>query len=133
MSQGDHGLVEEEKVAHVQPRHDGKTHDDQVDTASGGLAMLAGAESRKLVVKLQSAADKLDAAIGDTSSGGAASLAPRLNELATDISATSRQLNRVLKLIEESPQSLVFGAPALPPGPGEPGFVPPTAAGAPSR
>ncbi len=85
------------------------------------------AESRKLVVKLQSAADKLDAAIGDTSSGGAASLAPRLNELATDISATSRQLNRVLKLIEESPQSLVFGAPALPPGPGEPGFVPPPA------
>ena len=83
------------------------------------------AESRKLVVKLQSAADKLDSAIGDPSASGAAALMPRLNELTTDISTTSRQLNRVLKLIEDSPQSLVFGAPALPPGPGEPGFSAP--------
>ncbi|MBS1191820.1 MAG: Mammalian cell entry related protein [Rhodocyclaceae bacterium] len=82
-------------------------------------------ESRALVAKLQTTADKLDVAIGEPAAGGAATLMPRLNELASDISATSRQLNRVLKLIEDSPQSLVFGAPAIPPGPGEPGFVPP--------
>lgn len=83
------------------------------------------AETRTLVGKLQNTADKLDAAIGDSSSGGAAALMPRVNELASDLSATSRQLSRVLKIIEESPQSLVFGAPPIPPGPGEPGFTPP--------
>lgn len=83
------------------------------------------AETRQLIAKLQTTADKLDVAIGQPSAGGVAALMPRLNELSADISATSRQLNRVLKMIEDSPQSLVFGAPALPPGPGESGFVPP--------
>lgn len=83
------------------------------------------AETRQLIAKLQTTADKLDVAIGQPSAGGAAALMPRLNELSADISATSRQLNRVLKMIEDSPQSLVFGAPALPPGPGEAGFVAP--------
>ncbi len=32
------------------------------------------------------------------------------------------QLSRVLRILEDSPQGLVFGAPALPPGPGEAGF-----------
>ena len=85
------------------------------------------AETRALVGKLAAAAEKLDLAVGEPSAGGAAALMPRLNELATDISTTSRQLNRVLKMIEESPQSLVFGAPAPAPGPGEPGFAPPAA------
>lgn len=83
------------------------------------------AETRGLVGKLASAAEKLDGAIGDQSASGAAALMPRLNELSADLAGTSRQLNRVLKMIEESPQSLVFGAPAPPPGPGEAGFKPP--------
>jgi phospholipid/cholesterol/gamma-HCH transport system substrate-binding protein len=49
---------------------------------------------------------------------------PRLNELATDFSLTSRQLSRVLRLLEDTPQGLVFGAPAQAPGPGEAGFNP---------
>lgn len=87
------------------------------------------AETRALVARLQATADKLDVAIGEPAAGGAAALMPRLNEMAGDISVTSRQLNRVLKMIEDSPQSLVFGAPATPPGPGEPGFVAPQPAG----
>jgi phospholipid/cholesterol/gamma-HCH transport system substrate-binding protein len=39
---------------------------------------------------------------------------------------TSRQLNRVLQMLEESPQSIVFGPPRHAPGPGEAGFVAPT-------
>jgi phospholipid/cholesterol/gamma-HCH transport system substrate-binding protein len=31
-------------------------------------------------------------------------------------------LSRVLRLLEDSPQGLVFGVPAAAPGPGEPGF-----------
>lgn len=98
----------------------------KLSTTAGEAGPLL-AETRALVGKLASAAEKLDLAIGDPSASGAASLMPRLNELSVDIGTTSRQLNRVLKMIEEAPQSLVFGAPVQPPGPGEPGFVVPAA------
>lgn len=81
------------------------------------------AETRVAIGKMQVAADKFDVAIGDPSANGAAALMPRLNEMAKDFSLTARQLSRVLRILEDSPQGLVFGAPALPPGPGEPGFA----------
>lgn len=81
------------------------------------------AEARVTVGKMQAAADKFDVAVGDPSANGAAALMPRLNEMAGDFSTTARQLSRVLRILEDTPQGLVFGAPALPPGPGEPGFA----------
>ncbi|MCL2345677.1 MAG: MlaD family protein [Desulfobulbus sp.] len=80
-------------------------------------------EARTTIGKMQQAAAKLDAAIGDPAASGTAALMPRLNEMAGDFSATARQLNRVLRQLEDSPQGLVFGVPSQPPGPGEPGFV----------
>ena len=80
------------------------------------------ADTRLLIGKMQAATDKFDVAIGEASAGGASALMPRLNELASDFSTTSRQLSRVLRILEDSPQGLVFGAPALPAGPGEAGF-----------
>jgi len=80
------------------------------------------ADTRTLIGKMQTATDKLDVAIGDASAGGTSALMPRLNELAIDFSLTSRQLSRVLRILEDSPQGLVFGVPAQPPGPGEAGF-----------
>ncbi len=80
------------------------------------------ADTRLLIGKMQLATDKLDVAIGDAAAGGTSALMPRLNELATDISTASRQLSRVLKLLEDSPQGLVFGVPSASPGPGEAGF-----------
>src|SRR5574343_574358 len=82
------------------------------------------ADTRVLIGKMQLATDKLDVAIGDASAGGTSALMPRLNELATDFSMTSRQLSRVLRILEDTPQGLVFGVPAVLPGPGEPGFAP---------
>ncbi len=96
----------------------------QLSTAAAELGPLL-ADTRVLVGKMQLATDKLDVAIGDASAGGASALMPRLNEMATDFSATSRQLGRVLRILEESPQSLVFGATPPPPGPGEAGFQAP--------
>lgn len=102
-----------------------KLVDDQnigkLSAAAGEVAPLL-ADTRLLIGKMQAATDKLDGAIGDASAGGTSALMPRLNELATDFSTTSRQLSRVLRILEDSPQGLVFGAPALPPGPGEAGF-----------
>ena len=90
--------------------------------AAGVLGPLI-ADTRQLVGKMHTTAEKLDVAIGDASAGGTSALMPRLNELAADFSLTSRQLSRVLRLLEDSPQGLVFGVPAPPPGPGEPGFM----------
>lgn len=85
------------------------------------------AEARGLVARLQAASDKFEAALGDPATGGAGALAPRLNELSAELSVNSRQLNRVLRQLEQSPQSLIFGAPQPAPGPGEAGFVAPAA------
>jgi phospholipid/cholesterol/gamma-HCH transport system substrate-binding protein len=81
-------------------------------------------DTRILIGKMQLATDKLDVAIGDASAGGTSALMPRLNELAVDFSMTSRQLSRVLRILEDTPQGLVFGSPAQLPGPGEAGFSP---------
>ncbi len=96
----------------------------RISQAAGEVAPLL-ADTRVLIGKMQVATDKLDVAIGDASAGGTSALMPRLNELATDFSLTSRQLSRVLRLLEDTPQGLVFGVPAPLPGPGEPGFVAP--------
>ena len=94
-----------------------------ISVAARDIAPLL-ADTRLMIGKLQVAADKFDVAIGDPSANGASALMPRLNEMAADFSMTSRQLSRVLRILEDSPQGLVFGAPALPSGPGEPGFEP---------
>ena len=52
--------------------------------------------------------------------GAGNGLIPRLNDLSADLSSSSRQLNRVLQMLEDSPQSLIFGRPKALPGPGEP-------------
>lgn len=95
----------------------------QLSRAAGEVGPLL-ADTRILIGKMQLATDKLDVAIGDASAGGTSALMPRLNELATDFSMTSRQLSRVLRILEDTPQGLVFGAPAQVPGPGEAGFSP---------
>ncbi|MDR2186437.1 MAG: MlaD family protein [Azonexus sp.] len=95
------------------------THNLSAALAEAGPLL---ADTRHAAIAVQRAADKLDAAIGDPASGGAAALMPRLNAMADDFSTTARQLNRVLDLLADSPQSLISGAPATPPGPGEPGF-----------
>lgn len=95
----------------------------RLSSAAGEVGPLLS-DTRTLVGKMQAVTDKLDVAIGDASAGGASGLMPRLNELATDFSLTSRQLSRVLRILEDTPQGLVLGVPAPAPGPGESGFDP---------
>ncbi|WP_263772309.1 MlaD family protein [Propionivibrio soli] len=82
-------------------------------------------EARGLVANLQSVSQKLDATLGTSTDGGAATLMPKLNDLSTELAASAQRLNRVLQMLEESPQSLIFGRQKIPPGPGETGFVAP--------
>ena len=81
-------------------------------------------EARNLVVHLQSTSEKIETALGSNNSNGIGAIAPRISELTTELSSASRQLQRVLQVLEDSPQSLIFGR-QVQPGPGETGFVPP--------
>ena len=83
------------------------------------------AEARGLVSRLQAVSEKLDVTLGDPGAGGSRALVPKLNELSSELSTSSRQLNRVLQMLEDSPQSLIFGRQNGAPGPGEAGFVAP--------
>ena len=83
------------------------------------------AEARGLVSRLQSVSEKLDATLGDSSNDSASALVPRLNALSTELTTNSAQLNRVLQMLENSPQSLIFGHQKTAPGPGETGFTAP--------
>ncbi len=47
---------------------------------------------------------------------------PKMNELLTDLQATSRQVRETADLLERNPQSLLLGPKLSQPGPGEPGF-----------
>ncbi len=54
-----------------------------------------------------------------------ANAVPRIVQLTEELTRTTRRLDRLVRSLEEQPQSLVFGRPAPPPGPGEPGFSAP--------
>ncbi|HET7930961.1 MAG TPA: MlaD family protein [Rhodanobacteraceae bacterium] len=48
--------------------------------------------------------------------------APDFDALSASLQGTSEQLNLLLRELQAKPQSLIFGPPTRPPGPGEPGF-----------
>ena len=108
-------LLNQESIQRI---HATLAHTEQTMAQAGPFF----AEARGLVTRLQTATVKFETALGDANSGGVASLVPRFNELTADFATTTQQLNRVLRMLEESPQSLIFGPRGTSPGPGEPGF-----------
>ncbi|WP_343732661.1 MlaD family protein [Duganella sp.] len=50
---------------------------------------------------------------------------PQVNSLSDDTRASMRALRKTMNKINDRPQSLIFGAPGTPPGPGEEGFTAP--------
>jgi phospholipid/cholesterol/gamma-HCH transport system substrate-binding protein len=83
------------------------------------------AEARGLVARLDTASRKFETAVGEMNPDAVGALALRLNALTAEFSTTAHQLNRILGMLEESPQSLIFGRGAVP-GPGEAGFAAPS-------
>jgi len=55
-----------------------------------------------------------------------ATLVPRLNRTADDTARTVRHVGRAVEAVKDNPQSLILGNGVAVPGPGEPGFAPPT-------
>lgn len=48
---------------------------------------------------------------------------PRLYSFTDDLAGAARSVDRAADTFSASPRSVLFGAPSMPPGPGEPGFV----------
>lgn len=106
--------------------------DDRVKRLGPAIVSVQGAadtvkvffgEARVLVPRFAALSEKLDAMVGETNGEGAAAAAPRIQEVARELAQTTRQLNRVLQMLESAPQSVIYGPPPAAPGPGEPGFV----------
>nr|WP_326531693.1 MlaD family protein [Rhodoferax sp.] len=55
-----------------------------------------------------------------------ATLVPRLNRTVDDTARTVRHISRAVESVSDNPQALLLGNGVTPPGPGEPGFAPPT-------
>lgn len=56
-----------------------------------------------------------------------ATLVPRLNRTVDDAARTVRHIGRAVETVSDNPQALILGNGVAMPGPGEPGFTPPTA------
>jgi phospholipid/cholesterol/gamma-HCH transport system substrate-binding protein len=94
---------------------------DNLERATGHAAP-ALQDLRRLMGSMQSLGQRVDSLSATAGNEFAGDTLPRMNGLIADLSATSRGLTRVLAELERSPQSLVFGVPVSPPGPGEAGF-----------
>jgi phospholipid/cholesterol/gamma-HCH transport system substrate-binding protein len=68
------------------------------------------------------AADQVGAASRDLGEAVNTGALPRIVQLTDDLTRTTRDLDRLVRSLEEQPQSLVFGRERPAPGPGEPGF-----------
>lgn len=73
------------------------------------------------IERLSDSMENLGAAAGSLERG----TLPRVNLLAGDARTSLHTLNRTLESFNQRPQSILFGAPPAPPGPGEAGFVAP--------
>lgn len=93
------------------------------DAADGARGLIA--DARTLVPRLAALTERLDQMIGEANGEGVAASTVRLQELGRELTQTSRQLTHTLQMLEDAPQSMLFGPPPAAPGPGEAGFVPP--------
>ncbi|HTH75049.1 MAG TPA: MlaD family protein [Trinickia sp.] len=75
----------------------------------------------------------MDASLQDMSTRLDYETLPRVNALATDVSGAARAFDRAANVFSTSPTSVLFGVARTQPGPGEPGFSWPRAAGAEAR
>ncbi len=74
--------------------------------------------------RVAKSAEQVGGAAQSFSGTAVADTLPRINALLEELARNSRNLDRLLTELNEQPASLVFGRPAVAPGPGEPGFNP---------
>lgn len=96
---------------------------DNAERASREAAPLA-ADLRKVLGRMDELGRRLDGLSREMGMEVMDNTLPRVHDLLQELAVGSRQLQRVLDGLEQSPQSLIFGRTAEQPGPGEAGFDP---------
>lgn len=89
----------------------------QVEKVAGEASPLA-AEVREMVKSMTALSRRID----ELAAQAGTETVPRLNSLLREMDAGTRQLSRVLDMLNDSPQALIFGRGPAVPGPGETGF-----------
>ena len=80
------------------------------------------ADANKLIINL----DTLTRTANQVSTSVELETLPRIHNFSDEARSSIHSLNRTLRTLNESPQSLLFGLPQPQPGPGEAGFATPT-------
>ncbi len=97
-----------------------------LDKASGE-APLTMSELRKLLTQLKQVGKTVDETAVATGNGFLNGTLPRLNTLMKEVTVTSQRLTRLIEEVDASPQILLLGRGGQAPGPGEQGYIPPSA------
>lgn len=84
-------------------------------------------QAGQLLQQLESTLADLGAAAGATTDGLLDESLPQLNSLLTELNDTAIKMGRLIEEVEAAPQMLITGRGTRQPGPGEHGFVSPTA------
>lgn len=94
---------------------------ERVDKAAD-KAEIFFTQTKTLIPKVDKLVGNVESLVGTNNSEGAMATLAQVNALTGELSATSQQLSRTLRLFEQAPESVIFGPPPVKPGPGEPGF-----------
>lgn len=92
-----------------------------LERTSGEVAPMA-VELRALVVSLTQLSQRFERISLDAGGQVTSESLPRLNGLLNELQKNSRQLNRLLETLEQTPESVIFGRTQTLPGPGEAGY-----------
>ena len=76
--------------------------------------------------RLNGTVDRLGGAVEGVASSVELEVLPHVVDLSDETRSSMRAIKRTMEGLNERPQSILFGAPQVPPGPGEAGFVAPT-------
>ncbi len=82
--------------------------------------------SNGTIAKVNSIIDRVGGNIEGITSDIELQTLPHLVAMTDEAKTSMRAVKRTMNNINDRPQSLLFGAPGTPPGPGEPGFTPPS-------
>lgn len=101
--------------------------ENDLDVTAKRLPALA-AQSQRTLAQLQDTAKNLSIAageIGKLAAAGHNQTLPQLNTTLTQINRAALEMQQLADSLRKNPQQLLYGAPRLPPGPGEPGYKEP--------
>jgi phospholipid/cholesterol/gamma-HCH transport system substrate-binding protein len=78
------------------------------------------------IARLNTTLDRVGASLDGVTSDLELQTLPHMTAMTEEAKSSLRAVKHTATSLSERPQSLLFGAPDAQPGPGEPGFVPPT-------